>query len=394
MTAGNHTRELEEVMAYLDGALDATAADRVRTHLAGCTECQRVEQELRGVSNRLHAWQVEPAPSQLSVPQPAAVSPERFSRVFAWVWSRHGLVAAAAGVVLVVIAVGMLSQQRKSPSRESASVISLGESAAPGAASRMPELLASTEPLASYPKSPQRQQPAAAQTATVQGPLIVRTARLTIVAADFDAARAEVERVVQRTGGFVGQMVAHGASGASRRLEATLRVPTPRLDETIAALRRLGQVISEAQDGEDVTQQSVDLDTRLANARVSEKRLRDILAQRTGRLSDVLDVEREIARVRGEIEQMESERRMLDRRLTYATVTLSLSEDRKSEVSLGPVPVSRRLRNAFVEGWTNAIGSAVDAAIFAIRIAPTLLFWSLILLPIALLVRRRVFRAS
>ena len=64
------------------------------------------------------------------------------------------------------------------------------------------------------------------------------------------------------------------------------------------------------------------------------------------KLSDVLDVEREIARVRGEIEGMEAERRSLDRRVTYATVSVTLTEDRKSEVNLGPVPVSRRLRNA------------------------------------------------
>jgi hypothetical protein len=212
--------------------------------------------------------------------------------------------------------------------------------------------------------------------------MIVRTARLTIVASDYEAARAELERVVQRAGGFIGQIVAHGATGAPRRLEATLRVPTPRLDETIAALRRLGQVIGEAQDGEDVAQQSADLNTRLENARVSEKRLRDILAQRTGKLADVLDVEREIARVRGAIEQMESERRSLDRRVTYATITISVSEDRKSEVNLGPVPVSRRFRNAFVEGWANAIGTAVDATVFLVRAAPTLLLWTLILVPI------------
>jgi hypothetical protein len=123
---------------------------------------------------------------------------------------------------------------------------------------------------------------------------------------------------------------------------------------------------------------------------VSEKRLRDILAQRTGRLSDVLDVVREIARLRGEIEQMESQRRTLDRRVTYATVTVTLGEDRKSEMNLGPVPVSRRLRDAFVEGWTAAIASGVAVMLFAVRVAPTLLLlWAVILVPAAVLARRR-----
>ena len=223
-----------------------------------------------------------------------------------------------------------------------------------------------------------------------QGPLIVRTARFTIVASDFDSARAEIERAAQRMGGFIGQMEAQGAPGSQRRVTATLRIPAARLDETIAALRRLGQVVGETQDGEDVTQQSADLDTRLENARVSEKRLRDILAQRTGKLSDVLAVEREIARVRGEIEGMEAERRSLDRRVTYATVSVTLTEDRKSEVNLGPVPVSRRLRNAVVEGWTNAINSGVDVLLFIASVGPTLVLWAMILVPAAVLVRRRL----
>ena len=227
-----------------------------------------------------------------------------------------------------------------------------------------------------------------------KGPLIARNARFTIVANDFDSARAELERAVQQVGGFIGQIVVRGTRGESRQLDATLRVPTARLEEAVAALRRLGQVVGESQDGEDVTQQSADLDTRLENARVSEKRLRDILAQRTGKLSDVLDVEREIGRVRGEIEGMEAERRSLDRRVTYATVSVTLTEDRKSEVNLGPVPVSRRLRNALVEGWTNAINSGVDVLLFIAGVGPTLVLWAMILVPAAVLVRRRLSKAG
>ncbi len=76
------------------------------------------------------------------------------------------------------------------------------------------------------------------------------------------------------------------------------------------------------------------------------------------------------------------------RRVTYATVTVSLSEDRKAEVNLGPVPVSRRLGNAFVEGWTNAIGSGVGALMFLASVGPTLLLWALILVPAALAAKK------
>ena len=64
----------------------------------------------------------------------------------------------------------------------------------------------------------------------------------------------------------------------------------------------------------------MDLDARLASARATEKRLTELLANRTGRLSDVLDVERELARVRLDIERLDAEKTNIGRRVTYATI--------------------------------------------------------------------------
>lgn len=221
------------------------------------------------------------------------------------------------------------------------------------------------------------------------GPLVVRTARLTLLPADFDAARTEIDRLTKMVGGFTGRMVVSGGRGTPRTLSMTLRVPAPRLDETVAALKRLGEVSSEGHDGEDVTQQSVDLDARLTNARASEKRLQAILQNRTGKLSEVLDVEREIARVRGDIEEMEAARASLDRRITYATISLEMSEERKVAVDLGPLPVSTQLRNAMIDGWTSAVHSGLDVAIFIIRMLPVLTLWLLILAWPAWLLKRK-----
>ena len=61
-------------------------------------------------------------------------------------------------------------------------------------------------------------------------------------------------------------------------------------------------------------------------------------AQRTGKLSDVLEVEREVSRVRGEIEQMEAERRTTADQVTFATVQLGAREDYQAQLRLSPNP--------------------------------------------------------
>ena len=90
-------------------------------------------------------------------------------------------------------------------------------------------------------------------------------------------------------------------------LKASLRIPVANLAAAMKDLRGLGRVASESESGEDVTQQHADLDQRLKTARDTEERFRTILQQRTGTVSDVLQVEEEIARVRGDIESMEAE---------------------------------------------------------------------------------------
>ena len=100
----------------------------------------------------------------------------------------------------------------------------------------------------------------------------------------------------------------------------------------IAELKSLGHVENETQAGEEVTQQHADLVARLKNSRETEQRLQAILLQRTGKISDVLAVEQEIARVRGEIEQMEAEQKTLEHRVDFASIELSLAEEYKAQI--------------------------------------------------------------
>ena len=94
-----------------------------------------------------------------------------------------------------------------------------------------------------------------------------------------------------------------------------------------------------------------------------------------------LDGVAEIARVRGEIEQMEAERKQLDRRIEYATLTLEIVEERAAAVNLGPVPIPTRLRLAIADGIASAATSMLAVTLLILRRGPALVLWALLLSP-------------
>jgi chromosome segregation ATPase len=193
-----------------------------------------------------------------------------------------------------------------------------------------------------------------------------------------DESRAAVEALVGRHHGYAAQMTANSAEGAAHTLQASLRIPAPELAATLKELRGLGKVENESQSGEEVTEQHQDLVARLKNARETEARLQAILEQRTGRISDVLEVEQEIARVRGEIESMEAEQAGLEHRVDFASVELSLEEQYKAEFR-APDSVGTQLRNALVAGYGNARDAVLGLVLFAEEYGPAMMVWGILL---------------
>ncbi len=79
----------------------------------------------------------------------------------------------------------------------------------------------------------------------------------------------------------------------------------------------------------------MDLLARLKNSRNTEVRLSEVLRQHNGPIKEILDVEKESARVRGEIEQLEAEQQTLEHRVHFATIDLKLAEEYQAQLSGG-----------------------------------------------------------
>jgi len=207
------------------------------------------------------------------------------------------------------------------------------------------------------------------------GPAVIRTATLQMIAKDFSHVRSAVEAILDGSGGFADQLALSADPGSARVLRGTLRVPGTQLTDVLGRLRALGQVTQDQQNAQDVADQLVDLGARLTSARATEQRLIDLLKNRTGKLSDVLEVEQELTRVRLDIERLDAERTNMTRRVAYATIDLTISEERKAGLDSGPLPLLTQLRIAAADGLQNVVDTVVGLTLFVLRAGPSLFLW-------------------
>jgi uncharacterized protein DUF4349/putative zinc finger protein len=410
MNTSTHPVAPEEVLAFLDGELSADRSLSISAHLEQCVECGDLATSLRKVSQSLAGWAVSATPSQLedriitlSTKAHSPLSVAANGRVLSrrrWGWKRWTLTLATAGcafLLLLAISIPHLLRSKMAANEASSSarqrsaetekaisadfaqpVVSSksdlemsghrGEmGAALGGVPRDSAKFVHRVPFAAPSGSPQAETP--------QLPMIAHTVSLSIVVKDFDAGRASLDAILARHNGYAASLNVSTPQGSARTLQASLRIPTPQLVSALSKLKALGRVENENQNGEEVTQQHADLVARLKNSRETEQRLQDVLRTRTGKVKDVLEVEEEIARVRGEIEQMEAEQKTLEHRVEFATIDLKLAEEYKAQLNTPAPSVLMQLRNAAVNGFRNAFESLLALVLFLAESGPSLLLW-------------------
>jgi hypothetical protein len=341
----NHPIEQEELMAYLDGELPANRASAAAVHLENCRECQSLAADLQGVQRHLLEWRVDVGQAS-GLPKHIVVPPKRPRRISRWLWAVAGTAVAA---MLAVPSVQLASRKRA--------------------------IQIATDQIDGSPRRQAGDQIAQLTSRLVGVPMIARTAELTLTTNEFEKSRIAIEEILKRHNGYLGQLNVNATAASGRTLDATLRIPAGQRDQAIAEIKKLGRVESESQTGEEVTAQYMDLEARLSNAHNTEQRLTDILRERTGKLSDVLAVEESLSRVRGEIEQMEAERKTLSKRVEFLTLQVHLAENYRPQSN----SVLGRFRDAAISGYQSLINGIVAAILFLLKVGPSILLWGALL---------------
>lgn len=244
---------------------------------------------------------------------------------------------AAALLVLLVVGCGVqMDRSMKSEARDSAKqVASAGEGSIGGAAASSPVAAGDGIAMGGAPAAPAPK----ARALAAPDRYLIRTGEAAIEVADARTAATRVKELVRASNGYVSDSSESADELGVRTVSLTVRVPATGFEELGLRLEKLGKVLRNTSQSEDVTEEMVDTQSRLRNLRRTEERLLEHLS-RSGRLSDTLQVERELTRVRGEIEQADGRVRYLSRRVSYSTLVVSLSEAPRSRGASPPASYS------------------------------------------------------
>ena len=184
-------------------------------------------------------------------------------------------------------------------------------------------------------------------------PMIIRTGTATVQVDSLERGIAQVRALAQRVGGIIGNTNITGGTEQERHAVIELRIPSENFDAAVSGLAPLGRVQGVNVTAQDVGEEYADVTARVSNARRLESRLLDLLDRRTGRLEEILNLEREVARVREEIERYEGRLRYLRTRASISTLTVTLHEP---QAVIGTPRGERPIRDAFAMAWRNFVG--------------------------------------
>ncbi|MCB5165559.1 DUF4349 domain-containing protein [Streptomyces bambusae] len=180
---------------------------------------------------------------------------------------------------------------------------------------------------------------------------IIRTANLSIEAKSAQQALATARAAAVDAGGYVGNESSRRNPGSGMVSQVTLRVPADRFDHVLGALEGSGKLLSRTVNAQDVTQQVVDVESRIKSQQASVARVRQMM-ERADALSDVVMLESELSRRQSDLESLLTQQESLKDRTSLATITLSVSEPAKVVVTEEKEEAEPGFLDALSGGWS------------------------------------------
>lgn len=218
----------------------------------------------------------------------------------------------------------------------------------------------------------------------LNGTHIIRTATLTVRVKDVPNALAEARAAATDAGGVVGDETTDRDGRGHERSRIVLRVPQAQYEDVLKSLEGTGELIERKAKAQDVTDQVVDVESRVKSQRASVARVRELMDKAT-KLSDVVTLEGELSTRQSELEALLAQQSSLKDRTSMSTITLSLSETAVKKADTDDDPT---FMDALSGGWSAFVtmlrwlAVAIGAVLPFVAVAALLfLLWQRIVRP-------------
>ncbi len=218
------------------------------------------------------------------------------------------------------------------------------------------------------------------------GRQIIYRASVNLSVKNFTETDRKIGVLVDESGGYVSQFNEDRSYGVQRGGRWTIRVPVAKFTWLLDQVGQLG--IAERRDvqSQDVTEEYVDLESRLKNKQTLESRLLELVSKRGDEIKDVLALESELSRVREEIEKIQGRLRYLTDRVALTTIEISAYE--RLDYEPPEATFGQRITSTFTGSLDHLrqFGQAVVLVLTAL--APWVVAAAIVMLPVALIFRR------
>lgn len=211
------------------------------------------------------------------------------------------------------------------------------------------------------------------------GRKLITTVNLDVETREFEDSMSLLESQVRSAGGYIENMTAYNGSKysgvqGSRHSDLTVRIPKAALEDFLAAVSDVSNVVRQSRQMEDVTLSYVDMESRRNTLRTEQSRLLEFL-DRAESIEEIITIEERLSNVRYQLESMESQLRTMDNRVEYATVYLYISE----VTELTPVAepsILERIGQGFTRNLKSIRDGATDLMVWLLVNSPYILIWA------------------
>lgn len=388
----DHDAARARFSALIDGALTAREAAQVDAHLERCAACRANLAHLRATVTLLREVEPVQVPEGFAVAvrgrleQLSGATPRlgwsrlltAFPRV-RWSWKTA---AAAASIALVAVFAANLVREIVPSS------VNLGireRFRKEGAANRQRSAEESRDELAAKAPAAAPRPDDAARAEGTRGAgqvtsgtepsalrRVIRTGQVAVEVELFDDAARRLLTIAEGAGGFVADS-SYVDDGGIRRGTFILRVPAARFGDVVRQIEKLGVLQHRQISGQDVTEEFIDVEARVRNLERQEARLLTFMDRAT-KIPDLMAIEQEVARVRGEIERMTGRLRFLANKTELATVQAEISQKPKKTGGFWDFDQTlTRIQTAFLNTVRQLLAAAEGLVAFAAAVLPLVL---------------------